>query len=143
MIDKETVEHNGEQIALILRKNLKVDGLEFFTQQDNPFQVGIHNRPKGLKLSPHFHHLDKPLIIDTIQEILIVQKGKIRITFYSSDSKVITKKILGEGDSILLMSEGHGVDFLQDSQVLEIKQGPYPGPSSAKIYIHLDETSNT
>ncbi len=143
MKNKETVNHDGKQIALILRKNLKVDGLEFFTQQDNPFQVGVHNRPKGIKLSPHFHHLDKPLVIDTIQEILIVQKGKISITFYSSDSKVITKKILREGDSILLMSEGHGVDFLQDSQVLEIKQGPYPGPSSAKIYIHLSETPNS
>ncbi len=127
--------HSGKKlIAVVFRNSIKVSGVKFFTESKNPFQIGIHQRPKGLSLAPHVHKLDRSLIIDTIQEILLVQKGKIKITFYTKKGKLITAKILDLGDSVLLMDGGHGVEFLEDSRVFEVKQGPYPGSKSAKIY---------
>lgn len=121
-------------VAIIYRKNILVKGVKFLTSDENPFQVGIHSRQKGINLSPHIHKIDKPLVIDTIQEILYVVEGKIRVTLYSANGTIIKKKVLAAGDSVLFISEGHGVDFLADSRIFEVKQGPYPGVIHSKIY---------
>lgn len=136
MSDVENIQSGKKLIAVVIRNNIKVSGVKFFTASKNPFQIGIHQRPKGLTLAPHVHKLDRPLIINTIQEILLVQKGKIKITFYTTKGKLITVKILDLGDSVLLMDGGHGVEFLEDSRVFEVKQGPYPGSQFAKKYIN-------
>lgn len=130
----EHIYHKKKIVATIFRKNISVSGLKFFTDLHNPFQIGIHQKSKGIKLAPHIHRLEKPLIIKTIQEILFVIKGKIRVTLYSKEGKVISRKILKKGDCVLFIDKGHGVDFLEDSRVFEIKQGPYPGSQFAKIY---------
>ena len=135
MMSEEKIYSGKKLVAIIFRKDIKVSGLKFFTDSRNPFQIGIHNRPKGLKLKPHFHKLEKPLVIDTIQEILMVQKGKIKVSLFSTSAKMLAQKILKAGDSILLISGGHGVEFLNQSIIFEIKQGPYPGSKVAKRYI--------
>jgi len=122
-------------VAIVFRKNLKVKELEFFTDDKNPFQIGAHNRKKGIKLTPHIHHLKKPIVVKTIQEWLFVQSGKILVTLYSKNGKTIGGKTLSEGDSILLMEGGHGVDFLTNSKIFEIKQGPYVSHVHSKIFI--------
>lgn len=120
---------------MIFRKHLDIPGVRFFTDERNPFQIGEHRRPKGTKLPPHIHIIEKPLVISTIQEVLVVQEGKIRVTLYTKEGTVIQKNILSAGDSMLLMDHGHGVDFLEDAKIFEVKQGPYPGTRHAKIYL--------
>lgn len=134
MLGVENIYSAKKIIAVIFRKNIKLSGVKFFTDASNPFQIGIHHRPKGVSLSPHVHKLTQSLTINAIQEILVVQKGKIKITFYTKKGKNISSKILRLGDSVLLMYEGHGVEFLEDSRIFEVKQGPYPGSKSAKTY---------
>lgn len=123
-------------IAKIFRKNIQLSGVQFFTDSTNPLQIGIHERLKGVSLSPHIHRLTSTLKINTIQEILFVQRGKIKMTFYTNIGKYINQSILNKGDSVLLIDGGHGVEFLKDSRVFEVKQGPYPGSQNAKIYIN-------
>ena len=130
----ENIKVNDKIVALVFRNNTPVNELRFLTDNENPFQIGIHNRKKGVVLTPHSHKLPKPLIIRKIQEILYVVSGKILITIYTKKGEPISKKILTKGDSILLMDEGHGVEFLQKSRIFEVKQGPYPGPAFAKNY---------
>lgn len=130
----EKIYYKDRVAAIVFRRNIPVQGLKFFTGDLNPFQVGIHSRKKGTKLSPHIHEIVKPLTIKTIQEILFVQDGRIRLTLYNKNGEVIDKKILKPGDSVLLIAEGHGVDFLEDARIFEVKQGPYPGTKHAKIY---------
>ena len=110
-------------IAKIFRKNIKLSGVQFFTDPTNPFQIGIHERSKGISLLPHIHKLTSTLKIRAIQEILFVQRGKIKMTFYTKIGKYITQSILNEGDSVLLINGGHGVEFLTDARVFEVKQG--------------------
>ena len=135
MKNTEKILDGKDLIALIFRKNLKVEGVRFLTAEDNPFQVGIHNRQKGIHLAPHVHKIEKPLIINSIQEILYVVEGKIRVLLFSKKGKKITSKILSPGDSILLVSGGHGLDFLEKSRIFEVKQGPYPGFDHAKSFL--------
>lgn len=122
-------------IAIIFRKKLQVKELEFFTDDKNPFQIGAHNRKKGVKLTPHVHHLKKPITVTTLQEWLFITKGKIRITIYTAKGEIIHQNILRTGDSILLIKEGHGVDFLEDSEIFEIKQGPFHSGIHSKIFL--------
>jgi hypothetical protein len=121
-------------IAMIFRHTLAVDGVKFFTSEDNPFQIGIHARKKGVVLAPHVHLMEKPLTITSIQELLFISSGKIRVTLYETDGTKIEAVILTTGDAILLMNGGHGVDILEDSKIFELKQGPYPGTTHAKLY---------
>lgn len=130
----ENVFYKTKMIALVCRGSTPVNDIKFLTKSENPFQIGLHDRKKGVVLTPHTHKVLKPLIINTIQEILYVVSGKIRITLYTRKGETISKKILSRGDSILLVAEGHGVEFLQKSRIFEVKQGPYPGPKLAKNY---------
>lgn len=131
----ELVKFKDKTIGMIYRHDLPVEGIKFFTSDMNPFQIGIHQREKGLKLTPHVHLLTRPLVIETIQEVLFVQKGRIRLTFYTKKGKKLKSYVLNSGDSALLMDEGHGVDFLADTRIFEVKQGPYPGTEHAKLYL--------
>lgn len=132
----EHIGYDGRVIAIVFRDNLNVDGIKFFTDRNNPFQVGAHRRLRGTVIAPHLHVIEKPLAVDSIQEILFIKKGKIRLTLYTKDTRKIAQKILKTGDSVLLMDLGHGVELLEDSEIFEVKQGPYPGSKNAKIYLH-------
>lgn len=135
MQNLEKVIENKKLIAIIIRKNIITDGVKFLTEETNTFQVGIHSRKKGTKLPPHIHKLEKPLTIKTIQEILYVVSGKVKVSLYGTNGKKLRSKILLSGDSILLVSGGHGVNFMEHSRIFEVKQGPYPGVTKAKAFI--------
>ena len=129
----ETIIHEGRILALIVRSDIELsDNTEFFSPIDYPFQLGIHIRSAGEEFEPHIH---RPVerIIKTTQEFLYIQKGKIRAIFYDEHQNAVAKTILNEGDAILLVEGGHGFKILEDSQILELKQGPYRGKEEDKI----------
>jgi len=130
----EIIKDKNKVIAIIIRKNIKVNGIQFFSPKNYPFQVGFHNREKGILLKPHLHPLHN-FFIKSSQEVLFVLTGKIRIDFYNNRKNFLKFKILGSDDSVLLVSGGHGVKFLQKSKIFEVKQGPYRGKKAAKIFI--------
>ena len=135
MIGLEKINQKGKSIAIIFRNYIKVKGTKFFTENTNPFQVGIQYRKKGDQVIPHIHRIDSPITIEEIQEILFIQKGKIRLTLYTEKKEILSRKILTSGDAVLLLRGPHQVDFLEDTKIFELKQGPYPGAKKAKIYI--------
>ncbi len=59
------------------------------------------------------------------QEVLYLKSGKIKIILYNNDYSLIKECILNIGDIILLASGGHSLEFMEDSELIEIKQGPY------------------
>lgn len=127
------IHHLGELVATIVRANHKVNNLEFVTDENNPLQVGFHNKPGGVSLTPHIH-ISNTKVIDKIQEVLYIISGKVEATFYTIDGDTIDKVILEAGDTLVQISMGHGFDILEPSKIFEVKQGPYPGTQHAKIY---------
>lgn len=122
-------------LAIVFRKNITVKGAKFLTEDDNLFQVGIHQRKKGIILAPHIHKISEKIEINNLQEVLFVTRGKIRVIIYTKKGSQVARKILTAGDSILLIDGGHGVDFLEDSRIFEVKQGPFLGTVHAKIFL--------
>jgi hypothetical protein len=53
----------------------------------------------------------------------------VRVDLYNSEKTYIESRVLETGDVILLVSGGHGFEMLEDSEMIEVKQGPYTGDS--------------
>jgi hypothetical protein len=48
--------------------------------------------------------------------------------------------VLETGDVILLVSGGHGFEMLEDSEMIEVKQGPYTGDSDKTRFEPVSST---
>lgn len=120
----ERVEKNKKIYAIIIRANYSKDGIEFFTPNEFSQQLAYMKRPKGYNISPHLH-LNTNKNIQNTQEVLLIRSGKVRVDFYEPDKKYFLSKILTKGDVILLAFGGHGFEILEESEIIEVKQGPY------------------
>jgi len=124
----EEVFHKNTQIALIIRNEFQTEpnSIKFFTPNTFSQQIGLMQRPKGYKIQPHIHKRVKREVLYT-NEVLLVKKGLIQVDFYDDNKKFITSKIIKNGDILLLIKGGHGFNILEESEIYEIKQGPYVG----------------
>ena len=120
----EQIIHNNKILAIIIRNSFSKEGIEFFTPNDNALQVGYMNRPKDYSIKPHVHY-QIPRTINTLQEVLFIKKGEIRVDFYEDNKNYLFSNNLSKGDFIILVSAGHGFFMLEESEIIEVKQGPY------------------
>jgi len=124
MIDK--IIFNSRVLAIILRSDFKDSGINFFTPDDYSQQLAYMNRPKGYVIEPHVHN-SVPREVHFTKEVLFIRSGKIRVDFYDEDKNYLESRILSSGDVILLAFGGHGFVMIEDSEIIEVKQGPYAG----------------
>ena len=131
------VEHiiHHQTLALIIRHHDMTPGIEFFTPDDNALQVGQHHYFPGKVIKPHKHCPVKVERCESFQEVLYIEEGKVKILFYSDDDVLLEEKILHKGDMALLMEGGHGFEFLEETKMIEIKQGPYKPESRAPLEV--------
>jgi hypothetical protein len=120
----EIIKNHKSIFAIILRDNYKSEGISFFTPNDFSQQLGYMNRPKGYEISPHLHNKVKRNVEFT-NEVLLIKSGKVRVDFYDENKDYFKSLILHVGDVILLVTGGHGFEMLEQSEMIEIKQGPY------------------
>ena len=116
----------GEVLAIVVRRNYDKEGITFITPDDYSQQVAYMHHPAGHIILPHVHKQVKREIFYT-KEVLIIKKGKLRCDFYSEETKYIKSVNIFAGDVILLVSGGHGFECLEETEMYEVKQGPYAG----------------
>ncbi len=122
----EYIKKNEQTLSVIIKAQYKSDGIEFFTPGDFSQQLGYMNRKKGYAIPPHTHNLVERKVTLT-QEVLYIKSGKVRVDFYDEDQHYLESRIVEKGDVILLAAGGHGFQMLEDSEMIEVKQGPYCG----------------
>lgn len=122
----EIIKKGKEILAIIIYNDYHLEGVNFFTPEDFPQQLGFISHKTGKIIEAHTHKVVKREIYLT-QEVLIIKKGKIRVDFYDSQRKYFDSRILKKRDVILLTGGGHGYEVLEDIEMIEIKQGPYLG----------------
>jgi hypothetical protein len=122
----ENIIFNNQIIAIIIRKNYSNKGITFFTPDDFSQQLAYMSHSKGKIIDPHIHNIVKREVLYT-KEVLFIKKGKIKTDFYTDAQEYICSRILETGDIILLASGGHGFEMLEDTEMFEVKQGPYVG----------------
>ena len=118
--------NNSIEYGIIISKSYKTEGISFFTPDDYSQQLAYMNRPYGYIIPPHVHN-SVPREVKFTREVLFIRSGKVRIDFYNNEEVYIESHILYEGDVILLASGGHGFEMLENSEIIEVKQGPYTG----------------
>ena len=135
-----SIEHvlvDGRVAAIIVRAEFRPDGIQFVTPDDFSQQLGFMRRPVGYVIQPHIHkQVDRETTLT--QEVLYVRSGRVRVDFYGDDERLRDSREIRTGDVVLLSSGGHGFEMLEESELIEVKQGPYmddkrrftPSPSS-------------
>lgn len=113
-------------LSLIIRRSFKKEGIEFFTPVTFSQQLGYMKRPVHYVIPPHTHSAVQRDVHFT-QEVLIIKSGKIRVDFYDNEKNYLESRVLFPGDVVLLADGGHGFEMLEESEIIEVKQGPYLG----------------
>ncbi len=133
----ETIVHGLEPVALILHSEYDEPGIHFFTPPNFSQQLAFMRHPQGKHIAPHVHNLVTRQVLYT-QEVLVIRKGRVKVNLYSSDREFIAEKILETGDLILLCGGGHSFEMLEETSMIEIKQGPYAGENDKT---HFEEAT--
>jgi len=134
------VEHvtddKGILLSIVVRASYDKEGVNFFTTESFPFQLGFIKQSKGYASKPHTHTpLPETNVITNVQEVVFVIDGVFEIDFYGSGEAVLETVSLNKGDACLFVNGGHGYRVGEDCKVITVKQGPYPGAETAKAYI--------
>ena len=121
-------------LAIIIRTSFCREGIHFFTPNDFSQQLGYMNRQAGYVIPPHVHN---PVTrqVQFTKEVLYIKSGRVRIDFYNDDQQYLHSKVLNQGDVILLAFGGHGFEMLDNSEIIEVKQGPYAGEADKTRFL--------
>lgn len=124
MIQK--ISHNDKLLSIIIRRDFQKNGIEFFTPADFSQQLAYMKRPKDYVIPPHVHNV-VVREVEITNEVLFIKSGQVRVDFYDDNRNYLESTILVAGDVILLAHGGHGFEMMEDSEIIEVKQGPYAG----------------
>ena len=111
-------------MAMVLTRDHSKPGLEFFTSNDLTLQMGYMKYPAQHRIVPHVHKPVRREVLYTL-EAIFVKSGKVAVELYTDERKYIGDEVLVAGDVILFTGGGHGFKFLEEGELIEIKQGPY------------------
>ena len=121
---------NSERLAIYFPASSWQKGQTFLTRNQDFIQAGIWRFDHGAKLQPHIHNEVRRDISRT-QEVIYIKNGRLVACIYNEDKRLIKKLEMSPGDLLILLKGGHGYEILEDdTEVLEVKNGPYPGPET-------------
>lgn len=117
---------NGKPLCYIIRNSFNPEKSTFFTPDEFNVQVGYVVHPRDHEIPRHTHCPVERHIVGT-SEVLLVRKGRCEMDVYNDDRQKVETRELAEGDIMIMVGGGHGFRMLEDTILLEVKQGPYPG----------------
>lgn len=118
------LQKDGSLIAILFKYSDLEKGTNFYTDNELPFQFATMQRSKGELVRIHKHKQRKNLVESTT-EVLIIKSGFIKVTLLSDKKELISEVELKSNDLIILYKGYHGIKFVEDTIMFEIKQGPY------------------
>lgn len=131
-------DNNNNVIAIMISANYDKPGISFFTPNAYSQQVAFMHHKDGHVILPHIHNDVKREILQT-KEVIVIRRGKLRCDFYTDDQEYIKSIIITDGDILLLVSGGHGFVCLEETEMIEVKQGPYVGDADKTRFDPIDD----
>lgn len=120
-------------VAIFFESLVDVSETSFFTDDDSPFQVGVISKQGHEKVQPHHHNVFDRVISGT-SEFLYVLEGSMEVTIYDVGFQNSEIFPVGLGSGVLLLGGAHSITFVENTKILEIKQGPYSAEKD-KVYL--------
>ena len=122
----EQIIWKDKPLAYIIRAEVAPEKTTFLTPSELNLQVGFVVYPAGGEVARHLHRPLERHIVGT-SEVLVVKEGRCQVDIYDDDRRLVATRELRKGDIMLMVGGGHGFRMLEDTILLEIKQGPYTG----------------
>ena len=129
----ETIASNGAVLAYIARASGPPSRTTFLTPDECNLQVGRVVYPAGGQIARHMHLPVERHLVGTT-EVLMVERGRCEVEVYADDRSLVATRVLEVGDIVIALGGGHSFRVLEDTVLLEIKQGPYfPGADKERF----------
>ena len=122
----EQIIWKDKPLAYIIRAEVVPDKTTFLTPSELNLQVGFVVYPAGGEVARHLHRPLERHIVGT-SELLVVKEGRCQMDIYDDERRLVATRELRKGDILLMVGGGHGFRMLEDTVLLEVKQGPYTG----------------
>jgi hypothetical protein len=120
---------NGELIALLVKKEFHENKMEkhatFVSSESQSLQLGVAYYPKNHLAPAHTH--EHAVSEAKYEEVIHLIRGRMRVDLYTKDKVKFSSFNMRSGDTVHLVSGGHGFKMLSPCKCIEIKQGPYHG----------------
>ena len=133
------IRHDEQLLAILIPGDHHFQGIQFITPNELSQQLAYMQYGAGKVIAAHVHN-PVPRAVTFTRETLFVRKGKVRMDLYTDDHQYIKSYLLGTGDVVLLVSGGHGFEILEPTEMIEVKQGPYPGVEDKTVFATVDST---
>ena len=130
----EVIEMDGIRYAEIIWAGTEVAKTRFFSAPESSFQFGLLAHQSGYDEPPHYHREIERTVTD-LQQMFVVQRGKVAVLLFAADGTLFREIVLGPGDAINLVHGAHAVRALEDMQCISVKQGPFLGDAMDKVEI--------
>ena len=125
--------NSNKIISIIIPRDYKNEGVNFLTNESLPLQLALITSSANSEAKKHFHPEYKRVIKQTI-ECIFIKKGKVMIFFYNDKKDLIDQYLASNGDVIFFITGGHGIQYIEDSEIVEIRQGPYNNKFDKKFF---------
>lgn len=135
----EEIKKKNKTLAIIIRNNYQCTGVDFITPNEYSQQVACMHHPTGKVIDAHVHNIVQRSVVVT-QEVLFVKKGVLRVDLYDDYQDYLESRLLYAGDTIILVSGGHGFRVIEDVEMIEVKQGPYAGEVDKTRFNGIDDS---
>jgi hypothetical protein len=129
----QRIVHGEQLLALIVRDPFQQHGVNFVTPDSFSQQLAFMRHGVGKMIPPHVHN-EVHREVELTLEVLVIIKGKVRVDFYGFQREYVESRIVVGGDVILLAAGGHGFEILEETEMIEVKQGPYSGDRDKTVF---------
>lgn len=128
----EIKDSRGKLVAYKIGGNAP-QGLSAWSAPEDYLQTLVWNYPAGKRLAAHAHR-NVPRRVTHTQEAVVVLAGRLQANVYDAERRLAGSIDVGRGEVLVLLEGGHGYEILEDgTQVVEIKNGPYPGAEADRV----------
>ena len=132
----EVISYNGVKYAEVIRGTTRANKTEFFSPPESSFQFGLLAHEAGFSEPPHYHK-PFPREVTDLQQMFVMQRGRIVIELYSDEGDLLREIDLHAGDAIVLIHGVHALRVLEDFQAVSVKQGPFLGTENDKVSVEV------
>jgi len=109
----EDIVYKNQILAKIFFKGEVEKGTHFYTSDEASLQVGLHLHFNNERILPHKHNPVSVTREESSQEVLYIERGKVKITFFSDEFEELENRTLQQGDMILIIKGGHQFEFFR------------------------------
>lgn len=122
----------GQERARVVPAQFTPTKSTFVTPGDFQQQLGYIVYAAGEEIRRHRHRPIVRTVVGT-NEVVLVRSGRCVVEFFGDTAQLVAAIEVTTGDVVVFVSGGHGFRMIEDTILIEIKQGPY-SPDADKIH---------